>query len=274
MHLSLVVKPRELPGPVFVRPNYPAAFLYKSVSLRTRDRVTVLGVEGTAAISRPFRAASGTARQSSAVPPHSQPLARLAVLISGGGRSLLNLLDACQRGDVPATIPLVIASRECLGAERARLRGLRVHVMPGPPDAARLGVLFREFDIGFIILAGYLSLLPIPPGFESRVVNIHPALLPKFGGKGMYGKHVHQAVLAAGERVSGCTVHLCDNEYDRGEIILRATCPVLAGDTTDTLAARVFDRECVALPEAVRRLATGDWKPGDPAGELADAARR
>lgn len=194
------------------------------------------------------------------------------MFISGGGRSLLNLLDACQRGEVPATIPLVIASRECVGAERARLRGLRVQVMPGTVDAAKLAVLLREFDIDLIVLAGYLSLLPIPVGFESRVVNIHPALLPKFGGKGMYGKRVHEAVLAGGERVSGCTVHLCDNEYDRGQIILRATCPVVAGDTPDTLAARVFERECAALPEALRRLATGEWKPGDPAGELHSAA--
>jgi phosphoribosylglycinamide formyltransferase 1 len=100
--------------------------------------------------------------------------------------------------------------------------------------------------------------LPIPAALEGRVLNIHPALLPRFGGPGMYGHHVHEAVLAAarseGLTQSGCTVHLCNNEYDKGQILLQRTCPILQGDTPDSLAARVFEQELVAYPQAIRDL--------------------
>jgi phosphoribosylglycinamide formyltransferase-1 len=104
------------------------------------------------------------------------------------------------------------------------------------------------------VLAGYLKLVNIPPGYERRVVNIHPALLPGFGGAGMYGHRVHEAVLASGDGESGCTVHFCDEVFDRGPIILQKRCPVLPGDTPDMLAARVFDLECRAYPEALQLL--------------------
>jgi folate-dependent phosphoribosylglycinamide formyltransferase PurN len=107
-------------------------------------------------------------------------------------------------------------------------------------------------------MAGFLSLWTIPPDFHNRVMNIHPALLPKYGGKGMHGHHVHEAVLAAGETESGCTVHFADNSYDTGPIILQRKVPVLPNDTPDTLAARVFEQERIAYPEAVRRFIAGE----------------
>ncbi|MBL8759569.1 MAG: phosphoribosylglycinamide formyltransferase [Phycisphaerae bacterium] len=194
--------------------------------------------------------------------------APLAVLLSGSGRTLDNLRAAIDRGDLPARVALVIASRECLGAEKARAAGIPTFVVPGAIPAHELGRLVRAHGVspepspstpaGWIVLAGYLKLVNIPPGFDGRVVNIHPALLPKFGGPGMHGRHVHQAVLAAGERESGCTVHLCDARFDTGPIVLQRRCPVLPSDTPDTLAARVFEQECIAFPEALVRLIAAD----------------
>jgi phosphoribosylglycinamide formyltransferase-1 len=179
---------------------------------------------------------------------------RLAVLISGGGRTLLNLQDRIEAGSLSATIPLVIAGRECPGAERARERGLEVRIVPGEIPGPALDCLLRQFEIDWVVLAGYLKKVDIPPVYNQRVVNIHPALLPKYGGPGMYGHRVHEAVLAAGESVSGCTVHLCDGGYDTGPIILQRSCPVLPGDTPESLAARVFALELEAYPEALQLL--------------------
>lgn len=115
--------------------------------------------------------------------------------------------------------------------------------------------LLRDKRIDLVCLCGYLRWFRIDPDFRGRVINIHPALLPDFGGQGMHGEHVHRAVLAAGRTVSGCTVHHVDDEYDHGLVILQRTCPVLPGDDPSTLAARVFEQECIAYPEAIRRLA-------------------
>ncbi len=176
-------------------------------------------------------------------------------MLSGGGRTLINLLDRIDDGTLRATIPLVIASRECLGAERARARGVpAVLVEPGEIAAERLGAMLRGHGIDLVALAGYLKLVRIPAGFEGRVVNIHPALLPEFGGPGMYGDRVHEAVLRAGAGRSGCTVHLCDGRYDGGPILLQRECEVRPGDTARTLADRVFALECAAYPEALQRL--------------------
>ncbi len=182
------------------------------------------------------------------------PVPRIAGLISGGGRTLLNLQDQIVAGHLRAAIPLVIASRECPGAERARARGLEVRVIPGVIPAPALESVLSQFRINWVILAGYLKKVDIPPAFAGRVVNIHPALLPRHGGPGMYGHRVHEAVLAAGDTESGCTVHFCDDAYDTGPIILQKRCPVLPGDTPDTLAARVFELETLAYPEALQRL--------------------
>lgn len=186
--------------------------------------------------------------------PH--PIPRLAVLLSGSGRTLLNLADRIRDGRLHASIQLVVASKECLGAQRARDLGIPTFVVKGdiPPD--ELERLCRQYFIDWVILAGYLRLVPVPHSLNRRIVNIHPALLPDFGGPGMYGHHVHEAVIAAGRTVSGCTVHLCDEKYDRGPIVLQKQCPVLPNDTPDTLAARVFELECEAYPEALELLFT------------------
>jgi phosphoribosylglycinamide formyltransferase-1 len=187
--------------------------------------------------------------------------ARLAVMLSGSGRTLVNLIDHIATGSLPASIELVIASKECLGAQRARDAGLETIVEPGVVAPDRLESLLKPHAIDWVILAGYLKLVRIPASFAGRVVNIHPALLPAFGGAGMYGHHVHEAVLASGAKETGCTVHLCDSEFDRGRILLQMRCPVLQGDTPDALAARVFELEKQAYPEAIRALIVSGYAP-------------
>jgi formyltetrahydrofolate-dependent phosphoribosylglycinamide formyltransferase len=189
---------------------------------------------------------------------------RLAVLVSGSGRSLANLLELSAAGSLPARVVLVVASRAGLPAEAiARRHGVEVRVMPrGGLDArAWSAAVFgacREAGATLVVMAGWLHLLPVPGDFADRTINIHPALLPAFGGKGFHGLHVHRAVLARGCTVSGCTVHLVDDEYDHGRILVQRTVPVLADDTPESLAARVFAAECVALPEAIGRFAAGN----------------
>lgn len=182
---------------------------------------------------------------------------RLAILISGGGRTLANIEGAIHRRELNASISLVIASAECQGATLARERGFPVEIIPGVISRETLDERLKAHRIDWIVLAGYLKLLNIPASYRGRVINIHPALLPKFGGHGMYGRKVHEAVLAAGEKETGCTVHFCDDQFDTGPIILQRTCPVLPGDTPETLAARVFEEEKRAYPEAIARLIAG-----------------
>ncbi len=183
--------------------------------------------------------------------------ANLLVMLSGGGRTFQHLADEIDQGRLPARIVGVVASRECPGAALARGRGIPVKVVPGEIPADALAELARGFGAGWVVLAGYLKRVHLAPSLAGRVVNIHPALLPKFGGSGMYGRHVHEAVLRAGEAQSGCTVHLCDAEYDRGPIILQERVPVLPGDTPESLAARVFEAECRTYPRALRMLVEG-----------------
>lgn len=184
----------------------------------------------------------------------------LAVLISGSGRTMANLADRCADGTIPARLAAVIASRDCPGLGLARERGLHAIVRPGGVNAGELEELRREIGFSWVALAGYLRRLDPPSSLEGRVLNIHPALLPgdgtpgPFGGLGMHGRRVHEAVLASGARESGCTVHLVNNEYDAGEVILRKRCPVEPGDTPQTLAARVFELELEAYPEALRKV--------------------
>jgi phosphoribosylglycinamide formyltransferase-1 len=186
---------------------------------------------------------------------------RIAVLLSGSGRSLQNLIDRRRAGEVPAQIVLAISNKaDAFGLDRARQAGIATYVVakkdhPGEQFSQRIFELCREAEVDLVCLAGFLQLLNISDDFVDRVLNIHPALLPKFGGHGMYGHHVHEAVLAAGEKVSGCTVHLATNEYDRGPILVQKQVPVLPGDTADMLASRVFEAECEAYPEAIRLMA-------------------
>jgi phosphoribosylglycinamide formyltransferase-1 len=184
----------------------------------------------------------------------SQPI-RLAVLISGGGTTLQNLIDRIADGRLDARITGVVSSRaDAFGLERARRAGFPVVVAErGNPETVWSAV--RGFDPDLVCLAGWLNLLPIPLDFHQRVLNIHPALLPAFGGKGMYGHRVHQAALKAGVKVSGCTVHYADDTYDTGPILVQRCVPVLDGDTAESLAARVFAAECEAYPEGIRLAA-------------------
>ncbi len=175
-------------------------------------------------------------------------------MISGEGRTLQNLLEWIDAGRLRAVVAVVIASRESAGTRAARQRGIAVQVLPGNIPRQTLEETLHAAHVNWVVLAGYLFLVDIPPAWRGRAVNIHPALLPRFGGKGMYGRRVHDAVLAAGEPVSGCTVHMADEEFDRGRIILQRQCPVLPGDTPDTLAQRVFELEREAYPAALTML--------------------
>jgi phosphoribosylglycinamide formyltransferase-1 len=186
---------------------------------------------------------------------------RLAVALSGGGTTLINLHRRIADGQLHAEIACVIASNDhCKGIQRAqdlRLPDGSIHVLPRKSYADKHAFSAAVFDacrsarVDLLILAGFLSLLVIPEDFADRVLNIHPSLLPKFGGKGMHGMHVHQAVIEAGESVTGCTVHVADNTYDTGPIVLQKTCPVLSSDTLEALARRVFELECDAYPDAI-----------------------
>jgi len=189
---------------------------------------------------------------------------RLGVLVSGGGRTLQNLIDVIARGELPARIAVVISSLSTVaGVARARSAGLPVVVIrkkdhPAVEEFSRqVAQALEAHHVDLACQAGWTCYWRIPDRWLGRVMNIHPALLPKYGGKGFYGHHVHEAVLAAGERRSGCTVHFADNEYDAGPIILQRTVTVLPGDTAASLAERVFEQECIAYPAAIRLFAKG-----------------
>jgi phosphoribosylglycinamide formyltransferase 1 len=187
---------------------------------------------------------------------------RLAVLLSGGGTSLQNLLDRSADGRLPAEVVLVVANQStAFGLERARRAGIPTVVVNRKEAGSLTEFSRRIFDAcraahaDLVCLAGFLQLIEVPNDFLGRVMNIHPALIPAFCGKGFYGHHVHEAVLAAGVKVSGCTVHFADNQYDHGPIIVQRTVPVLDDDTPESLAKRVFEQECEAYPEAIRLFA-------------------
>lgn len=189
---------------------------------------------------------------------------RLAVLLSGGGTSLQNLIDRERAGTLAGTIACVASDRDGVaGLDRARAAGVPSQVVKRRDFSDRQAFSDRLIHWGeqhgadLICLAGFLQLLTVPDRWENRVVNIHPSLLPAFGGQGFHGGKVHQAVLDAGCKVSGCTVHLATNEYDRGPIVVQKAVAVLESDTAITLAARVFVAECEAYPEAIALLAQG-----------------
>jgi formyltetrahydrofolate-dependent phosphoribosylglycinamide formyltransferase len=180
-------------------------------------------------------------------------LMRVAVAVSGRGSNLQALLDRLT-GDAPARVALVLSNRPEAGAlEKARALGIPAAVLANPADGEEWLRHLRAESIDLLVLAGYLKLVPraVVSGFAGRIINIHPALLPDFGGPGMYGARVHAAVLASGATESGATVHLVDEEYDRGEILGQGRVPVVMGDTPDRLAARVLEVEHRLLPAAV-----------------------
>lgn len=189
---------------------------------------------------------------------------QLGVLISGSGRTLQNFIDLIARGEMDAKVAVVVSSlSKVKGVDRARAAGLPVEIVrvKDHPDVAEFSRLIVDaldrHGVELACQAGWTAFWRIPDRWMGRVMNIHPALLPKYGGKGYYGHHVHEAVLAAGEKESGCTVHFANNEYDAGPIILQRKVPVLPGDTPDALADRVFEQELIAYPEAIRLFAMG-----------------
>jgi phosphoribosylglycinamide formyltransferase 1 len=191
----------------------------------------------------------------------------IAVFVSGGGTTLQNLIDRIADETLPARIVQVVASRaDVLGIERARTAGLPVEVVERKQFPTREAFSERNFALcraagaRLVCLGGYLQLLRIPEDFRLKVINIHPALLPAFGGKGMYGHHVHEAVLQYGAKVSGCTVHFVDDQYDHGPVIAQRAVEVADDDTADALAARVFRAECDLYPEVIRALIEGKVK--------------
>jgi formyltetrahydrofolate-dependent phosphoribosylglycinamide formyltransferase len=193
---------------------------------------------------------------------------RIAVLASGGGSNLQAIMEYFDAlGDArPAAVVLAASDRADAGAlERARRRGVATAVLAHPAGAAALLSLLADHRVDVVALAGYLRLVPpeVVRRYRGRMVNIHPALLPKFGGAGMYGQRVHEAVLAAGESVSGATVHFVDEAFDRGPIIAQSRVPVLSGDTADSLAARVLVTEHTLYPRVLHALTSGLLGLGD-----------
>ncbi len=189
---------------------------------------------------------------------------RIAVLISGGGTTLRNLIEKIEAGRLPVEIALVVSSTP-------NARGLQIAADAGLPGAVIQRKAFadqdefsraifdrcREAGVDLVVMGGFLKRVTIPDDFANRVVNIHPALMPSFCGEGFYGHRVHEAVLDYGAKLSGCTVHFADNQYDHGPVIMQMAVPVLDDDTPETLAARVFEAECEAYPEAIRLIAAG-----------------
>jgi formyltetrahydrofolate-dependent phosphoribosylglycinamide formyltransferase len=197
---------------------------------------------------------------------HAKPASplRIAVLISGTGRSLSNMIDRIKAGELDCDIRLVISNTpDAKGLRFAEMAGIPMAVLerkdfPSQDDYSR--AIFgrvRAAGVELVVLAGFIKRLTIPEGFVHRVVNIHPALVPSFCGQGFDGHLVHEAVLAYGVKLSGCTVHFVDNEYDHGPVILQMAVPVLDNDTPDTLADRVFATECQAYPKALQLIAEG-----------------
>jgi len=186
----------------------------------------------------------------------------LALLVSGTGRTLANFVREIEAGRLDARIQVIVATNQrSLRAEPVQRAGAPVELV----DRRRydsveafsdaVTAVLDRYPVGLVLLAGLLQKYLFPERLKGRVLNVHPALLPKFGGQGMYGHHVHEAVLAAGETESGCTVHFADEEYDHGPIVVQKRVPVLPGDTSERLAERVFAAECEAYPEAVRIVA-------------------
>ncbi|MFK7820905.1 MAG: phosphoribosylglycinamide formyltransferase [Planctomycetaceae bacterium] len=194
---------------------------------------------------------------------------KLAVLISGGGTTLVNLQDHIRRGTLPCEIALVVGSNQCLGVERAKDSGLNTAVVRrGSFQSVETfsDAIFekvRAAGAEAVVLAGFLSLIQIPDDFANKVVNIHPSLIPAFCGQGFFGHKVHEAAIDRGVKVSGCTVHFADNAYDHGPIILQRTVSIPDGATPEELATLVFEEEKIAYPDAIRLLAEGRLKIED-----------
>lgn len=190
---------------------------------------------------------------------------RIGAMISGSGRTVANLAERIRLEGIPAEIAVVVAHREDLpGVELCRRAGLPVSIESASPAetlADRIDARLEAAGVEVVCLCGYLRRFRVAPRWSGRAVNIHPSLLPAFGGRGFHGRRVHEAVLAAGCRESGCSVHFATDEYDAGPLLLQRRCPVRPDDTPESLAERVFAEEREALPEAIRRLALARSRP-------------
>ena len=176
---------------------------------------------------------------------------KIGVLISGTGRTLKNLIDLEKQKTLYARVQCVVAhKRDVPGLKYASEAEI-----PHTWDFRNVFPFLESHSVDLVVLAGWLKFLEIPPKWTNRVMNIHPSLIPSFCGKGMYGHHVHEAVIASGVKVSGCTVHFVDNEYDHGPIIMQRTTNVFEDDTSETLAARVFFEEKFIYPQAINLFA-------------------
>ena len=186
---------------------------------------------------------------------------RIAVGVSGGGRSLANLIAS--QNDFPFEVAFVFSSSESAGAMRiardAGVPALAIDFSFKNQISAKVNLYsqLRDHKIDLVVLAGFLKLLPVDSEWSGKIINIHPAILPGFGGKGMHGHHVHEAVIAAGETTSGATVHFVNERYDDGALIARSKVSLSSGETPDTLASKVFASECLLLPRVIRELAKG-----------------
>lgn len=196
-------------------------------------------------------------------PPAARPL-RVAVLLSGEGTSLENLCEQIDAGAVPARVVLVVSSREGAGGlARAERRGIPAVAVPRRAFASgrafndALHAELAKHDVDLVALLGFLSIFELRGRWDGRCINVHPSLIPAFCGRGFYGRRVHEAVLEAGVKVTGATVHFADDHYDTGPIILQDTVPVLDDDTPERLAARVQALERRLVPEAIRLFAEG-----------------
>ena len=188
----------------------------------------------------------------------------LAVLISGSGKTLQNIIDRINDKTLDAKIQTIISSsQDAYGIKRAEQNNIPITVVKyieynsSEEFSNKIIKEIEKCPIDLIILAGFMHLFKIPHKYSGKVMNIHPGLIPSFCGKGYYGHHVHKAVIESGVKVSGCTVHFVDNEYDHGPIIIQRTVPVHEDDAPDTLAQRVFKEECIAYAEAIRLFAEG-----------------
>lgn len=189
---------------------------------------------------------------------------RLAVLLSGSGTTLQNLIDHTEAETLDATVVCVIASRKsAFGLERAAKHGIPATAITAkayPDHAARNAALWAEigkYNVDLVVLAGYMSLITVPKEFTNRIINVHPALIPAFSGQGMFGQHVHAAVIQYGAKVAGATVHFVDDAYDHGPIIMQEAIPVHDDDTAETLAERVQALERKLYPKAIQMIAEG-----------------
>lgn len=186
---------------------------------------------------------------------------RLAVFLSGGGSNFRKIHEAVLAGDIPGEVPLVVTTNtDCPGAKYARSHWIEVVRFPVPERSPEdLLVLLKSRNIDFVILAGYLKMVPseVVAAYHRAILNIHPALLPKFGGQGYYGRKVHAAVIEAGETQSGPTVHFVDEQYDHGPTVAQVSVPVLPDDTPETLADRVLEQEHRLYPQVVAALCHG-----------------